>query len=40
MESLIPPLNDKEEEQFKNMMRRLHTIFKVSFVSCSKTVTV
>ncbi|OXA52967.1 proline dehydrogenase 1, mitochondrial isoform X2 [Folsomia candida] len=30
MESLVPPLSDHEEEMFKNMMRRLHTIFKTA----------
>jgi len=30
MESLVPPLSDREEEMFKNMMRRLHTIFKTA----------
>jgi hypothetical protein len=29
MKNLIPPLSDQEEEMFKNMMRRLHTIFRV-----------
>jgi proline dehydrogenase len=29
MQTLVPPLSDREEEMFRNMMRRLHTIFKV-----------
>lgn len=29
MENLMPPLTDQEEEMFRNMMRRLHTVFKV-----------
>jgi len=30
MQSLVPALTVQEEEMFKNMMRRLHTIFKVA----------
>ena len=30
MENLMPPLTDQEEEMFRNMMRRLHTVFKVN----------
>jgi len=30
MESLIAPLTVREEEMFKNMLRRLHTVFKVN----------
>ena len=29
MENLMPPMSDQEEEMFRNMMRRLHTVFKV-----------
>lgn len=30
MQNLLPPLTDAEEEMFRNMMRRLHTIFTVA----------
>ncbi|CAG7730752.1 unnamed protein product [Allacma fusca] len=30
MQNLLPPLTDVEEEMFNNMMRRLHSIFKVA----------
>ena len=29
MEPLISALTDEEEEQFKNMLRRMHTVFQV-----------
>lgn len=32
LHNLVPALTQQEEEMFKNMMRRLHTIFKVFIV--------
>ena len=36
MEPIISALTHEEEEMFKNMMRRLHTIFQVSVLKSKK----
>ena len=38
MEPLISALTDEEEEQFKNMLRRMHTVFQVQILFLVKVI--